>query len=64
VYLFADYCTGRMQGLSSGGPDSQAPVELATGGNIASLGEDDAGELYAADPAAGTILRVVAGPVE
>jgi glucose/arabinose dehydrogenase len=65
VYLFADYCTGRIWGLSSGGPDSQAPVELSPGaGNIASFGEDDAGELYVADIAAGTVLRVAAGPVE
>ena len=63
IYVFGDYCSGRVWGLASGGPDRQDPVLLAeTGRTIASFAEDDAGELYLVDIAAGEILRVVARP--
>jgi len=62
VYLFSDECSGRIWGLSSGGSDDQQPVQLAdTGAAIASFGEDEAGELYAADLAGGRILRIGLG---
>ncbi|MBA3431985.1 MAG: glucose dehydrogenase, partial [Actinobacteria bacterium] len=60
-YLFADYCSGTMWGLDSGGPDSQAPIEvLATGAQVSSFGEDENGELYLVDAAAGTLHRITA----
>jgi glucose/arabinose dehydrogenase len=63
VYVYGDYCSGRLWGLASGGPDSQKPVLLAeTGRMISSFGQDDTGELYVADLAAGEILRLVARP--
>ncbi len=61
VYLFGDFCSGRVWGIASGGPDEQAPVLLAeTGRAISSFGEDAAGELYLTDLADGSIWRVVA----
>jgi glucose/arabinose dehydrogenase len=50
VYLFADYCSGRVWGLvpnASNGWVRLGPVE--TGLRISSFGEDAAGELYVVD---------------
>jgi glucose/arabinose dehydrogenase len=61
AYLFGDYCSGRIWSLTAGGPSVQTPrLLLSSGRSIASFGEDEAGELYVADIAAGEILRVVA----
>lgn len=61
VYVFADYCSGRIWGVSSGGPEPQAPLLLAeTGATISSFGEDDLGELYVTD-LAGRLFVVRAG---
>ncbi|MER3418866.1 MAG: glucose dehydrogenase, partial [Chloroflexota bacterium] len=63
VYLFGDYCSGRIWGLASGGPDEQAPVLLLRSGrSISSFGEDDAGELYLTDLADGSVWRVTGTP--
>jgi glucose/arabinose dehydrogenase len=60
VYVFGDYCSGRIWGLSSGGPDRQDPVLLLDpGARVSSFGEDDAGELYLTDLAAGSIQRLI-----
>lgn len=60
VYLFGDFCSGRVWGIASGGPDEQTPVLLAeTGRAISSFGEDEAGELYLTDLADGSLWRVV-----
>jgi len=50
IYFYADFCSGRIYALqrdANGGWQSQ-PV-LETGLNIASFGEDEAGELYVLD---------------
>jgi hypothetical protein len=50
VYLFADYCSGRVWGLvrdASNAWTRQGPVE--TGLRISSFGEDATGELYVVD---------------
>lgn len=50
VYLFGDYCSGRVWGLDANGPATQAPVQLYdTGANISSFGEDQAGNVYLVD---------------
>jgi glucose/arabinose dehydrogenase len=60
VYVFGDYCSGRIWGLASGGPDQQTPVLLSeSGGTISSFGQDDAGELYLTDLSKGSIRRLV-----
>lgn len=60
VYVFGDFCSGTIWGLSAGGPDRQEPIVLAdTGHSISSFGEDDAGEVYLTDPASGEVLRLV-----
>ena len=60
-YLFSDYCSGRIRALGTG-TDRTVTVLLETGGNIATFGEDEAGELYVADVSRGTLSRVVAAP--
>jgi glucose/arabinose dehydrogenase len=60
LYLFADYCSGRLWAIpaASDGPTEPVRVGTATPG-IAAFGEDEEGELYAAN-LDGTISRLVA----
>jgi glucose/arabinose dehydrogenase len=59
VYLFADYCSGRIWGLDAAGPNTQTPVELAnTTAMISSFGEDQAGRLYIVDHAGGDVWSI------
>jgi len=52
-YIFSDYCTGTMWGLDAEAAMAAGEAELARLGstpyNVVSLGEDEAGELYAVD---------------
>jgi glucose/arabinose dehydrogenase len=60
IYLFADYCSGRIWGLVRDASDAWVrlgPVE--TGLRISSFGEDVTGELYAVD-IEGAIYRLLA----
>lgn len=59
VYFFGDYCSGRVWGLPSPPNDTQ-PVQLyQTNFKISTFGVDDAGELYLADYAGGSIYKLV-----
>ena len=52
VYLFGDYCSGRIWGVDAAGPATQTPVQLYnTAARISSFGEDQAGNLYLVDHA-------------
>jgi hypothetical protein len=60
IYLFADYCSGRVWGLvrdASNAWTQLGPVE--TGLRISSFGEDAAGELYVVD-IQGAVYRLIA----
>jgi hypothetical protein len=47
LYLFGDYCSGRIWSVSASGPAAQAPTLLLDSAhNISSFGEDVAGEVY------------------
>jgi glucose/arabinose dehydrogenase len=60
-YLFGDYCSGVLFAISATAADGVAPVLVGESGRtLSSFGEDEAGELYATDLAAGEVLRVVA----
>ena len=60
VYLFADYCSGRMFALDPSTDGFRQPVEVGNaGGNVSSFGEDAAGELYLLQ-LNGEVSRVVA----
>jgi hypothetical protein len=52
VYLFGDFCSGRIWGLDANGPNTQTPVQLVnTAAMISSFGEDQVGNLYLVDHA-------------
>jgi glucose/arabinose dehydrogenase len=58
-YLYADYCTGRIWGGSFSGASWSSTELLDTSINIATFGEDEAGELYVAG--SGAVHRIT-GP--
>lgn len=59
AYLFADFCSGRLWAISAKGDGPLDPVRVGTAGSgIVAFGEDDKGELFAAN-LDGTISRVV-----
>lgn len=60
VYLYADFCSGRFWGLQRNGSDWQNSLLLIEPHSISSFGEDEAGNLYAADLFAGIVYEVVA----
>jgi glucose/arabinose dehydrogenase len=60
-YVFGDYCTGRLWAIDPAGDGYRAPTEVGESGlSLSAFGEDEAGELYAADIAGGAILQVTA----
>jgi glucose/arabinose dehydrogenase len=58
-YLYADFCTGRFWGLKRDGSAWQNSILLVEPHSISSFGEDEAGNLYAADLAAGVVYEIV-----
>ena len=56
-YLYGDFISGRIWSIVRGedGRWSAPRLELETGLNISTFGEDEAGELYIADYGVGTI---------
>ena len=59
TYVFGDYVTKRLWGLRTDGQRVRAHRELGKGRfAVSSFGVDEAGELYIADHASGTIWRV------
>jgi glucose/arabinose dehydrogenase len=58
-YLYADFCSGRFWGLKRDGTAWQNSLLLVEPHSISSFGEDEAGNLYAADLAAGVVYEIV-----
>ncbi len=61
MYLYGDYCSGRIWGLRRTANGWQAQQLAATALRISTFGEDEAGEIYVADHAGGTIYRITDG---
>jgi glucose/arabinose dehydrogenase len=59
LYLYADFCTGRFWGLKRDGLAWQNSLLLVEPHSISSFGEDEAGNLYAADLGAGVVYEIV-----
>ena len=60
IYLYADYCTGRIWGATDhGGGEWSSSELLDTNFFISTFGEDEAGEIYFADLGSGTIYQIV-----
>ncbi|HEV8635136.1 MAG TPA: PQQ-dependent sugar dehydrogenase [Chloroflexota bacterium] len=51
VYLYGDFCTGRVWGLQRSGDGWERGVLLESGPSLMTFGEDERGELYLADAA-------------
>ena len=61
VYLYGDYCSGRIWGLVQPGGDAQSALLLDTALAIVSFGESEAGELFVADHTVGGAIYGVQG---
>jgi hypothetical protein len=63
IYLFGDYCSGRIWGMVYSPDGAWHVAELAqTDVLLTSFGEDEAGELYLLDMGRGELHQVTAGP--
>ncbi|NOZ28376.1 MAG: glucose dehydrogenase [Chloroflexi bacterium] len=63
VYLFGDFCTGRIWGLLQSPAGTWEMTELLQSGlQISTFGEDAEGELYVVHYGDGSIYRIVAAP--
>jgi glucose/arabinose dehydrogenase len=59
VYIFGDYCSGRLFTVHTAGGSTTAMTVADTSLNISSFGEDEAGELFLVDLGGGGLYRVV-----
>jgi glucose/arabinose dehydrogenase len=63
IYLFGDYCSGRIWGLASTGDAGWQLAELAQADlRLSSFGEDETGELYLVDMGQGALFKITARP--
>lgn len=60
TYLYGDFCSGRIWGLRHNGVAWENRLLLDSTLLISTFGEDESGELYVADYAAGAIFRISA----
>jgi glucose/arabinose dehydrogenase len=64
IYLYADYCSGRIFGLKAAATQAGQPAVTrplyTLNSSISSFGEDEAGELYVVGYKSGTIYHVTA----
>ena len=64
VYLYGDFCTGRLWGLTKNTNNQWVSTLIKdTGFLISSFGEDEQGELYLTDYASGSVFHVVEAPI-
>ncbi|MGE5893620.1 MAG: PQQ-dependent sugar dehydrogenase [bacterium] len=61
IYLFGDFCSGRIRGLRRAGSAWESSLLLDTAFSISTFGEDEAGNMYVADYASGNIYILSAG---
>jgi hypothetical protein len=59
VYVFGDWCSGRIFTLDVEGETITPKTVLESGLQVSSFGEDEAGEIYLVDFAGGGLYRVV-----
>lgn len=60
VYVYGDFCSGKIRGLKKVGINWESQVLLDTTFNISSFGEDEAGNIYFSDFTSGTIYKIEA----
>jgi glucose/arabinose dehydrogenase len=59
TYLYGDFCSGIIRGLTNNGGAWQSEILLDTRFGISSFGEDQPGNVYVADYNRGRILRIM-----
>jgi glucose/arabinose dehydrogenase len=59
IYLFGDYCSGRIWGMKRDGVAVQTRLLMESGMPISTFGEDEAGNLYVADHGGGNVYQIV-----
>ena len=63
VYLFGDYCSGRIWGVAAQAGSEPQVVELARADvQLSTFGEDERGELYLLDMGRGELFKLVVLP--
>ncbi|HET7685950.1 MAG TPA: PQQ-dependent sugar dehydrogenase [Candidatus Limnocylindria bacterium] len=62
VYVFGDYCAGLLYTLQVDEGTTTPKVVAETDLAISAFGTDEAGELYVADLAGGTVARIIVAP--
>jgi len=60
VYIYGDYCSGKIWGLRRAGGAWENKLILDSDLLISTFGEDEAGNLYVADHATGDIYKIIA----
>lgn len=61
IYVYGDYCSGRIWGLARSGGGGWRAAQLARADiRLSSFGEDEAGELYLVDMGQGELLKLTA----
>jgi glucose/arabinose dehydrogenase len=58
IYLYGDFCTGRLRGLRRDGADWDSELLLDSALRISAFGEGEDGALYVADYATGSLYRI------
>jgi uncharacterized protein (TIGR03437 family) len=58
IYLYGDYCSGRIWGIERQGTTWANRLLLASGFSLSTFGEDEAGDVYAANAANGSIYHI------
>jgi hypothetical protein len=59
MYLYGDYCSGRIWGLKPAGTAMENELLLDSDLFISTFGEDEDGNVYVADHLTGNIYRIV-----
>jgi len=60
IYVYGDFCTGRIRGLRKNGTAWENALLADTPHQISAFGEDESGNLYVAGFGTGTVYRVTA----
>lgn len=64
IYLYGDYCTGKLWGLYKNGSNQWVTSLIkSTGYNISAFAQDEAGELYIVDYGGGQLVHITKSPL-
>ena len=58
IYLYGDFCSGRIWGLRRNGAVWESGLLLTTALRISTFGEDEDGNVYVADLGTGDLYRI------